>query len=146
MGFKPSPEWSCRFYYLAEEFIRGNELDESNPFFWDKVVINVLGNPDFNASLPKVMKLDSKRNRIAGDILACVDDLRAVGYTLEHARTIARRVASYIQHLGIQDAPRKRRASITDLGQVLSFCLLRTRSKRQSQKQNGPKLKITFRN
>jgi len=27
MGFRPSPEWSCRFYYLAEEFARGNELE-----------------------------------------------------------------------------------------------------------------------
>lgn len=33
MGFKPSPEWSCRFYYLAEEFIKGNELDETNLFY-----------------------------------------------------------------------------------------------------------------
>ena len=109
MGFKPSPEWACRFYYLAEEFIRGNELDENNPFYWDKIVLNVLGHPKFNPSLPNVIKLNSKTNRIAGDLRAYVDDLRVVGYSLEHAWEISRRIASMIQYLGIQDAPRKRR-------------------------------------
>ena len=45
MGFRPSPEWSCRFYYLAEEFARGNELEESNPLYWDTVVVNVFRKP-----------------------------------------------------------------------------------------------------
>ena len=109
MGFRPSPEWSCRFYYLAEEFARGNELEDSNPLYWDKVVINVLGNSDFNPAFPNLMKLDSRNNRIAGDIRAYVDDLRTVGYNLEQAWAIARRIASHLQYLGIQDAPRKRR-------------------------------------
>lgn len=109
MGFKPSPEWACRFYYLAEEFIRGNELDEDSPFFWDQVVLNVLGHPRFNPSLPNVMKINSKTNRIVGDLRAYVDDLRVVRYSLEHAWSIARRIAPMIQYLGIQDAPRKRR-------------------------------------
>lgn len=38
-----------------------------------------------------------------------VDDLRAIGYTTEQAWEIARRVAPWLQYLGVQDAPRKRR-------------------------------------
>lgn len=55
------------------------------------------------------MKIDSRGNRIAGNIRAYVDDLRAVGYTLEQAWAIARRIASHLQYLGIQYALRKRR-------------------------------------
>ena len=63
----------------------------------------------FHPSLPNVMKWDERRNRIAGDLRAYVDDLRAIGWSLEHAWQIARRVASRLQYLGIQDAARKRR-------------------------------------
>jgi len=56
MGLRPSPEWSCRFYYLAEEFIRGNEKEKDNPLRWDKVILNSIGNADFNPALPNVFK------------------------------------------------------------------------------------------
>jgi len=109
MGFRPSPEWSCRFYYLAEEFIRGNESDPSNPLHWSEIKLNLIGNENFNPSLPNVMKWNTIYHRIAGDIKAYVDDLRAIGWSLEHAWKIARQIASRLQYLGIQDAARKRR-------------------------------------
>jgi len=109
MGLRPSPEWSCRFYYLAEEFIRGNEKESSNPLRWDRVVLNLIGNEDFNPSLPNVFKWNEAAQRLAGEIKAYVDDLRALGWSLEHAWQIAHLIASRLQFLGIQDAPRKRR-------------------------------------
>ena len=109
MGFKPSPEWSCRFYYFAEEFVRGNEKDLDNPLYWKKVVLNLMGNADYNPAMPNVFKWNDLVERIAGDIKAYVDDLRAIGWSLEHAWTIARLIASRLQFLGIQDAARKRR-------------------------------------
>lgn len=109
MGFRPSPEWACRYYYLAEEFVRGDERDVNNPMRWDTVILNLLGNEDFNPALPNVMKWNRLAKRIAGDLKSYVDDLRAVGWSLEHAWVIARWVASRLQYLGIQDAPRKRR-------------------------------------
>ena len=109
MGLRPSPEWACRFYYLAEEFIRGDEKHTSNPLRWDRVILNLMGNPDYNPTLPNVMKWNNSTQRIAGDIKAYVDDLRAVGWSKEHAWSIAHLIASRLQFLGIQDAPRKRR-------------------------------------
>ena len=109
MGLKPSPEWACRFYYLAEEFVRGNEKDLSNPLYWKKVILNLMGNDDYNPGLPNVFKWNDLVDRIAGDIKAYVDDLRAIGWSIDHAWIIARLIASRLQYLGIQDAPRKRR-------------------------------------
>ena len=109
MGFRPSPEWSCRFYYLAEEFVRGNEADPKNPLHWSEVKLNLIGNKDYNPSLPNVMKWNGVYQRIAGDIKAFVDDLRAIGWSLDHAWEIAHLIASRLLYLGIQDAPRKRR-------------------------------------
>ena len=73
------------------------------------MVINAIGQEDFNPSLPWVFKYDSTRNWIAGDVRAYMDNLKCVGWSLEHAWKLARQVASTLQHLGIQDAPRKRR-------------------------------------
>ena len=109
MGFRPSPEWACRFYYLAEEFVRGNEQDIKNPLYWKSVILNLLGSDNYNPSLPNVYKWNDLVENIAGEIKACVDDLRVIGLNLEHAWAIARLIASRLQFLGIQDAPRKRR-------------------------------------
>ena len=109
MGFKPSPEWACRFYYFAEEFIRGDEKCKNNPLRWDRVVLNLIGASDYNPAMPNVMKWDDIAGRVAGDIRAYVDDLRAIGWSLEHAWQIARLIASRLQYLCIQDAARKRR-------------------------------------
>jgi len=109
MGLKPSPEWACRFYYLAEEFVRGDESDPSNPLHWDSIVLNLIGNANFNPSLPNVFKWNAREKKLAGEIKAYVDDLRALGWDLNHAWLIAHMIASRLQYLGIQDAPRKRR-------------------------------------
>jgi hypothetical protein len=109
MGFRPSPYYSVRFYYWAEEFARGDRRKQSNPVRWDEVRLNLPGDPAFNPTLPRVMKWDLMINNIAGDIKTFVDDLRASGIDEETAWKIARQVASRLQYLGIQDAPRKRR-------------------------------------
>ena len=56
MGAKPSPEWAVRFFYIADEFVHGNNADPDNPFFFYEVVINAVGSPNFNPSLPWVFK------------------------------------------------------------------------------------------
>ena len=76
---------------------------------WDSIILNLVGSKEYNPSLPNVYKWDSIAKRIAGDLVAFIDDLRAIGYTLEQAWLIARWIASKLEFLGVQDAPRKRR-------------------------------------
>jgi hypothetical protein len=109
MGFKPSPYYSTRFYYWAEEFVRGNRREKTKPLRWDEVRLNLPGGKAFDPTLPRVMKWDFEIDNIAGDVLTFVDDSRASGLNAEVAWKIARQVASRLQYLGIQDAPRKRR-------------------------------------
>ena len=89
-GGNQSPEQATRFYYWQEDFIRGNHKDDSNPLRWDSIVMNLIGSKDYNPSLPNVYKWDKTAKRIAGDLVAFIDDLRAIGYTLEQAWHIAR--------------------------------------------------------
>lgn len=112
MGLKPSPEWAARFYYFAEELIRGKDDEEDNPLGWQEVKLNLIGQEDFCTYLPNVVKWNSFKKRPAGDLRAFVDDLRVIGFSIEEAWRIARVVASRLQFLGIQDAPRKRRANM----------------------------------
>ena len=71
--------------------------------------MNLIGNKDYNPTFPKVYKWDKYTKRIAGELIAYIDDLRSIGFSLEQAWLIARWVGSYLQYLGIQDAARKRR-------------------------------------
>jgi hypothetical protein len=109
MGCKPSPFFAIRFYYWAEEFARGRHCDPRNFLRWDWIKMNLPGDSKYDPTKPRVMKWDASVDKIAGDILGFVDDLRASGYSIECAWGVARQVASRLQYLGIQDAPRKRR-------------------------------------
>ena len=109
IGAKPSPEWAVHYYYIADEFVRGDDSNPQNPFFFDQVVVNAVGTPSFNPSLPWVFKYNSIKQLLAGDLRVYIKNLRAIGYSLEQAWLLARQIASRLQYLGIQDAPRKRR-------------------------------------
>jgi hypothetical protein len=116
MGLKPSPFMAIRFYYLAEEFARGNRWQKDNPLRWDRILLNLPGATDFDPTMPRVMKWDELIKNIAGDIVAFVDDLRASGHSVERAWAISRQVVARLQYLGLQDAPRKRRPPVRTPG------------------------------
>lgn len=52
---------------------------------------------------------DNVAIRIDDDLVTYVDNLRAIGFYMEHVWAIARMVASWLEFLGIHDAPRKQR-------------------------------------
>jgi hypothetical protein len=109
MGAKPSPFYAVSYYYLSEEFIRGDHLEKGNPLRWDSIQINIPGDPKYTANKPRVYKWDDDGQHIAGDVVVFVDDLRGTGPTVEHAWRVSRRTTSRIQYLGKQDASRKHR-------------------------------------
>jgi hypothetical protein len=131
---------------------------------WDLVKLNLPGDPKFDPTMPRVMKWDSLINKIAGDIVAFVDDLRASGHSVEQAWAISHQVVARLQYLGLQDAPRKRRPLVRTPGawagavfkttdsEVLQSISLDKWVKYQSQilevaegfKKEGPETKIDF--
>jgi hypothetical protein len=104
------------FYYLAEEFARGDRRSKTNLLRWDSMKLHLPGDPLYDPSQPRVMKWNDATNSIAGGILAFVDDLRASGSSLEQAWQITQQVASRLQYLGIQDAPHKRHPPVHNPG------------------------------
>jgi hypothetical protein len=111
MGMRPLPyNYVCCFYW-AGEFARGDPLDEGNAVRYDRGILNLPGMPDFDPSKPNVMKWNDRVDKLAGDIITSVDDLRVSGFDRENAWQVARQIVARLQHLGIQDAARKRRPS-----------------------------------
>ena len=47
------------------------------------------------------------RGAVAGNVVTFVDDGRLTGFSKENCHTVHRRFASRVQHLRMQDAPRK---------------------------------------
>ena len=77
-GLTSSPEDACNFYYLVEEFIRGNHKEIHNPLRWDSIILYLIGNKNYNPAYPSVYKWDERSKRITGDLIAYIDDLRAI--------------------------------------------------------------------
>jgi hypothetical protein len=111
MGMKPSPYNSVRYFYWGEEFARGNPIAKNNALRYDRVILNLPGMEDFEPAKPNVMKWNDEVDRLAGDLVTFVDDVRTSGYDRENAWQVARQIMSRLQYLGIQDAARKRRPS-----------------------------------
>ena len=70
------------------------------------------GTKDYDPSLPWLSKMRSD-NIIACDFFIYVDDVRITGPTEESVWEAIRKISSLFGYLGIQDAPRKRRAPST---------------------------------
>ena len=109
MGLKSSPYQVCQAILFAEEVIRGDRKDKDNPFKWDKVRVNLPGSPGYDPTKPWVSKIRVSDGKIAADFYVYVDDARITGATDLECWVATRRVAAGFNHLGIQDAPRKRR-------------------------------------
>jgi hypothetical protein len=109
MGCKPSPYIAVRYLYLSDEFCRGDRLAVNNPMRWDTVRLNLPCSAGFDPRLPRVMKWCHNFDRIAGDVIAFMDDERGSGHSLENAWQVHRQYVAKQQYLGIQDAPRKTR-------------------------------------
>ena len=109
MGLRPSPYVCTQAFSWSEEVIRGNRLDEKNPLRWDKVILNLPGDPAYDPTKPRVYKWNSITNTMAGSFGTYVDDIRTQHQSEALCRAVTRTVASGAQYLGQQDAPRKRR-------------------------------------
>ena len=109
MGLKPSPYNCTRAFAWSEDFIKGDRHDPSNPFMWDTVVMNLPGQDDYNPALPWVFKYDSINQKVAAFFKTYVDDIRTGDSTEAACVRSTHVVASRVNYLGQQDAPRKRR-------------------------------------
>ena len=68
---------------------------------------------DYDPSKPWVSKIRDTDGRIASNFVSFVDDFCPSGPTSKEAWEASRRVASRLNYLGIQDAPRKQIGSRT---------------------------------
>jgi hypothetical protein len=109
MGLKPSPYQAVQGMMVAEEMIKGDRTDPKNPFRWDVVRLNLPGSDGYDPALPWVSKIRLDDWNIACDIVIFVDDLRVTGPEKHECWKAGQRAAQVLNHLGLQDAPRKRR-------------------------------------
>jgi hypothetical protein len=90
---------------VAEEVIRGDRKDPTNPFQWYSVKLNLPG-PGYDPTMAWVMKL-REDSRLASDLFTFVDDERLTGVTEELTWQAGHTLGAKQAYLGIQDAARK---------------------------------------
>jgi hypothetical protein len=69
MGSRPSPYNACHNFLWGEELIRGDHRDETLPFQWDIIELNLPGDPLYDPTQPWVRKR-RKDGHIASNILS----------------------------------------------------------------------------
>ena len=71
--------------------------------------MNLPGNKDYDPSMSWVYKWDDVNERLASDFVCYINDIQGLGGTERACRSTTWQVASYVNYLGQQDAPRKHR-------------------------------------
>lgn len=56
MGFKKYPYAAAQGSSIAEEFIRGDSEDFTNPLCWNSIILNLPGKTDYNTDNSRVYK------------------------------------------------------------------------------------------
>ena len=115
MGMRDSPYRSLQMLLMAKYIAYGNRKDRSNPFHWERVVLNLPGTRCYNPKLPWVMKVRFDDN-LACKVYVYVDDGCLTGWSKLAYWLAARRFCSVLSFLGIQDASRKRTFPLPDPG------------------------------
>ena len=115
MGVRQSPYATTRMYAISLEIIKVNRRDHANPFNWDYVELNLPSSESYDPSQPWVSKR-TKDGNLSSDCFVFVDDGRVLGRTQKTCNNSTRRVASVMNHLGEQDASRKRRGASQNSG------------------------------
>ena len=115
MGMKDSPYRSIQLMLMTKWLAYGEKSKENNPFQWERVELNLPGSEDYDPSLPWVMKV-RRDGHLACEIYIYVDDCRITGWSKLECWRAARRLSQTINHLGLQDAFRKRTEPVTTAG------------------------------
>jgi len=108
MGLKSSPYVCVQGMLHLTESIFGDRKDPNNAFQWEYVRLNLPGQKIYDPSLPWVSKV-RQDGHIASDLFDYVDDLRPTGHDEEACWQATRKTGATVNHLGCQDASRKRR-------------------------------------
>jgi len=66
MGFKPSLFNSVRMFLIAEEMIRGDRHDTSNPFQWEAIELNLPGKEGYTPTRAWISDIEEKSRWNAG--------------------------------------------------------------------------------
>ena len=81
MGIRTSPYVCTQTFGWGEDAIRGDHKDRDNPFKWDSVRMNLLGDKNYDPTMPWVYKWDDENGRLASHFLCYIDDIRGIGRT-----------------------------------------------------------------
>ena len=102
MGFSSSAYIYIQTLAWSEEIIVGNRLDYNNPFYWDKVVLNLPGTVDIDPKMSIVYKWNSIYYQcITSFFRTYVDDIRSGGSTEHSCRSMTQhRIGCRINYLG----------------------------------------------
>lgn len=108
MGVRSSPFNCVKVYLWSEETIQGDRLASNNVFRWDRVVFNLPGEKTYDPRRPWMYRYDEVNQQMASFVISYVDDLRTGAQSKRLCDQVTHVVASKVNYLGQQDAPRKR--------------------------------------
>jgi hypothetical protein len=107
MGFHPSPYIAVQMMVWLGGVIKGNPQALDNAFHWDVVHLNLPGSTDYDPAVPCALKLHLLDERISGDFMLYIDNLRPMGPSEVECHQPQHKFTDTCNHYGVKYAYRK---------------------------------------
>ena len=108
IGILYSPFATTSIFMWGMEVIIGDHKYEANPLYWYSVVQNCLGTNEYDPSMPRLYRWDSKLQGSTSLCKTFVDDSRSVEAIQKLVRDTTHSFETVMGYLGLQDTTRKR--------------------------------------
>jgi hypothetical protein len=115
MGMRDSPYRSIQLMIIAKFLAYGDHRDRTNPFHWERILLNLPGSASYDPTLPWVFKVRYD-GHLGCEIYVYVDDGKVMGWCKAACWEAASQFSKIMARLGIQDAARKRTEPSTTPG------------------------------
>ena len=96
--------------------VRRDRSDTDNPFRWDKIRLNLPGDPSYSPTILWMSKVWGGTQDLDADFTTYMDDYIVAAGSEKEACRSARRVGTIWKQLGLQYSPRKRSMAGQDVG------------------------------
>ena len=96
--------------------VRGDRSDTDNRFRWDKIRLNLPGDPSYSPTILWMSKFRGGTQDLDADFTTYMDDYIVAAGSEKEAWRSAKRVGTIWKYLSLQYSPRKRRMARQEVG------------------------------
>ena len=111
MDFLPSPHQDTKYMCVIKQELRGDRLEVTDIFKWDRVVLNLPCSIEYNPARHWIYKVKNDKKKLAIDMFWYIDEWTLGVPTVWECWKVTQKFCCKFTPFGIKDTGRKRKGA-----------------------------------